>query len=165
MSAGIIVVKYNYPLYDALKRVRSLEKKAKDQGKKRFCIGYMKGSQMYETGAKWDILKSGSNDGFLLEFINHILNGEISPKFIYDFMRMSKNLKGLEEDVFKSLLKVELYRHSKKEFKGQMEDRKGKRWIDEMAQEILSLKSHTDGTYSSVAIFMKILFEMVRDGQ
>jgi len=165
MSAGIIVVKYNYPLYDALKRVRSLEKKAKDQGKKRFCIGYLKGSQMYETGAKWDILKSDSSDGFLLEFINHILNDEISPKFIYDFMRMSENLKGLEEDAFKSLLKVELDRHSKKEFKGQMEDRKGKRWIDEMAQEILSLKSHTDGTYSSVATFMKILFEMVRDGQ
>jgi len=164
MSAGIIVVKYNYPLYDALKRVRSLEKKAKDQGKKRFCIGYLKGSQMYETGAKWDILKSDSNDGFLLEFINHILNDEISPKFIYNFIRMSENLKELGEDAFKSLLKVELDRHSKEKFKGQMKDRKGEKWTDDMAQEILSLKSYTDGTYSSVAIFMKILFEMMRDG-
>lgn len=165
MSAGIIMVKYDYPLYDALKRARSLEKKAKDQGKNGFCIGYLKGSQMYETGAKWDVLKSDSNDGFLLEFINHILNDEISPKFIYDFMRMSKNLEGLGEDAFKSLLKVELDRHSKKEFKGQMEDRKGKKWTDGMAQEILSLKSYTEGTYSSVAIFMKILFEMMRVGQ
>ena len=163
MSAGIIVVKYNYPLYDALKRVRSLEKKAKDQGKNGFCIGYLKGSQMYETGAKWDVLKL--NNEFIKKFVGYILNDKISPKFIYDFMRMSKNLEGLEEDAFKSLLKVELDRHSKKEFKGQMEDRKGKRWIDEMAQEILSLKSHTDGTYSSVAIFMKILFEMMREGQ
>ena len=161
MSAGIIMVKYDYPLYDALKRVRSLEKKAKDQGKNGFCIGYLKGTQMYETGAKWDVL----NDGVSKEFIDYILDDEISPKFIYDFMKMSESLEGLEEDAFKSLLKVELDRHSKNEFKNRIKEEMGEEWTDEMTQRILSLKLHTDGTYSSVAVLLKILFEMRRDDQ
>jgi len=163
MSAGIMIVKYNYPLYDALNRARKLENRAKEQGRNRFCIGFLKGSQMYETGAEWELLKQ--NDGFLKEFTNYILNEEISTKLIYDFMKLSREFKDLEEDAFKSLLKVELERHARKEFREKMKEEQGENWAENLANKLISARSSTDGSYLSIAVLLKILFEMKRDSQ
>lgn len=165
MSAGILIVKYNYPLYDALEKARALEKTAKDNGRNRFCIGYLKGTQMYESGAKWDILTV--DDGFFDVFLDYILKENISPKFIYDFMKLSNDFE-MDEDAFRSLLKVELDRHASKDFKKSMKERIGVKWNDEIARKLLSLKSFTDNistAYFSIAVLLKIFFEMKRDKQ
>ncbi len=102
MSAGIVIVHHKYPLYLALKEVRSAEKIAKDEFKKdAFCIRVIPHSgEVRETGGKWELVN------FMNDLICKFKNEQIPSTFAKEFSEVYEN----EMIENKELLKVELKR-------------------------------------------------------
>lgn len=99
MSAGIVFAHYKYPLYDVIEKVREAEKKAKNEyGRNAFYMTFIKHSgESSSAGGKWGFLDD------LLPIAEAILQGKVSHRFIYDFMKTIQILNG-------ELLKAEVKR-------------------------------------------------------
>ncbi len=128
MSAGILIVHYKHPLYDALDRVRELERKAKGMGRNAVAVGYLtRGGSYYEVVFNWNIIPE------LEEIVELILSEErprISGRFIYDVIENIENLPR-DENAIKAYLKFELLRHYEGENK--------KKKAEDLSEKILKL--------------------------
>ncbi len=128
MSAGILIVHYKHPLYDALDKARSLEKKAKELGRNAVAVGYLARSGTYnEVVFNWNIVPK------LGKFVELIKNSEkdekpsLSKRIIYHVTQEVDALPN-DEKALKEYLKYELSRHYK-----------GDEKADDLADEIISL--------------------------
>jgi len=105
MSAGLLIVHYKHPLYDALDRVRALEGKAKRLGRNAFTVGYLSRSgSYYEATLGWEGLQK------VKPVLRRILQNEGSKRFIY---HVFEEIDGVppEEGAIKAFLKFESIRH------------------------------------------------------
>ncbi|WP_456321294.1 type III-B CRISPR-associated protein Cas10/Cmr2 [Palaeococcus sp. (in: euryarchaeotes)] len=119
ISAGLLIVHYKHPLYDALEKARQLLKLAKDSGKNRIAIGLLKRSGDYYTGIyRWEKLEDLEKLGELIK------EDKIGRRFIYHLMRIlnsvprdKKDPEGTQEllEMVKALIKYEVRRHVKEE--------------------------------------------------
>jgi len=110
MSAGILIVHYKHPLYDAIDRVRELERKAKSLGRNAVTIGYLtRGGSYYEVTFNWNIVSSKE----LREFVKLLLSESkprLSRRIIYDVFENIESLPR-DESAIKAYLKFEFLRH------------------------------------------------------
>jgi len=108
MSAGILIVHYKHPLYDALDKVRELEKKAKSLGRNAVAVGYLtRGGSYYEVVFNWSMVPK------LGEFVDLLLSEErprISKRIIYDVIENAENLPN-DQNAIEAYLKFEFMRH------------------------------------------------------
>jgi CRISPR-associated protein Cmr2 len=122
MSAGILMVHYKHPLYDALDKARELEKKAKEMGRNAFAVGYLNRSGSYdEVVANWNVLKSlteicvnvGDKNYHVLELIKRSKHNKtpcISERLTYHVVQEIDSLPE-DEGAIVGFLKYELSRH------------------------------------------------------
>ncbi|WP_457548461.1 type III-B CRISPR-associated protein Cas10/Cmr2 [Archaeoglobus sp.] len=119
MSAGILIVHYKHPLYDALDKARSLEKKAKELGRDCVAVGYLSRSGSYdEVVFNWSLigkLKESVADYSILDLIIRSKQKErkqpyISERISYDVVSKIENLPN-DVDAIEQFLKYELSRH------------------------------------------------------
>jgi CRISPR-associated protein Cmr2 len=111
MSAGILIVHYKHPLYDALDKARSLERKAKEHGRNAVAVGYLARSGTYnEVVFNWNIVPE------LGKFVELIKNSEkdeepsLSKRIIYHVTQEVDNLPN-DEKALREYLKYEFSRH------------------------------------------------------
>jgi len=128
MSAGILIVHYKHPLYDALDKARSLEKKAKELGRNAVAVGHLARSGTYnEVVFNWNIVSE------LRKFVELIKNSEkdekpsLSKRIIYHVTQEVDVLPN-DEKALKEYLKYELSRHYG-----------GNEKVEDLADEIISL--------------------------
>jgi len=123
MSGSILIVHYKHPLYDALDRVRSLEKKAKELGRNAVAVGYLaRRGSYYEVVANWDVIKilnnictDSDNENYnIVELIKRSKKDRKSPylseRLTYNIILEIDNLPDNEEAI-KQFLKWEFPRH------------------------------------------------------
>jgi len=100
MSAGIMIVHYKHPLYDALDRARLLERKAKNLGRNAVAVGRLTRSGSYdEVVFNWSLVAE--------------LNGIVDlgvKRLIYDVLK-NVNLLPNDEGALKEYIRYELKRH------------------------------------------------------
>ena len=103
MSAGILIVHYKHPLYDALDKARKLLKKAKDSGRKAVAIGYLARSGTYRRGViGWEGISG-------LTILANIMKGDGS-RMIYEVIENMKKLPNNYDAVYE-YIKYEAERH------------------------------------------------------
>jgi CRISPR-associated protein Cmr2 len=149
MSAGILIVHYKHPLYDALDKARSLENKAKDFGRDAVAIGYLARSGSYnEVVFNWSIVPK------LDKFIKLIKNSEkdekpsLSKRIIYHVVQEIDTLPN-NEKALKEFLKFEFSRHYK-----------GNEKIEDLADKIIELAKNvrvtiTDADFKDLGLNLK----------
>jgi CRISPR-associated protein Cmr2 len=95
-SAGIVIAHYKMPLAEVLKTVRTVEKKAKNDGNRNaFCITAMKHSgEIQETVFKWG--DDNANWKALQYITKQLIDGVFSNKFITNLTVELYQLAGLE---------------------------------------------------------------------
>lgn len=115
ISAGLLIVHYRHPLYDALDKARILLKKAKSKsGKNSIAIGLLKRSGSYYEGAyPWGVLEKLENLAKLAR------DKKVSKRFIYHIL---KELDVWPEEALEELLKYELNRHVEKNYRKEVLD-------------------------------------------
>lgn len=153
MSAGILIVHYKHPLYDALDKARSLEKKAKDFGRNAVAVGHLTRSGSYnEVVFNWSIVPKL---GRFVELIKNSEKGEeprIARRMIYHVVQEIDLLPN-DEGALKGFLKFELTRH----YSG--EDKKEE--IENLTKEIIDLAKNirvklTKADFESLKEFLKM---------
>lgn len=117
MSAGLLIVHYKHPLYDALDKVNKLKEKAKDSERNAISIGQLKRSGAYrDVTFNWGIYeKLFWKEDSLVQFLLNSKKGSVkfpnlSARIIYDIVENVENWPNGEKAV-KELLKYELSRH------------------------------------------------------
>ena len=111
MSAGILIVHYKHPLYDALDKVRDLEKRAKDFGRNAIAIGYLTRSGSYsEVVFNWEIVPKLRDFIELFENSEKGLKPSLSKRIIYHVVQEIENLPN-DENAMAAFLKFEILRH------------------------------------------------------
>lgn len=111
ISAGILIVHYKHPLYDAIDKVRRLERKAKDLGRDAVTLGYLSRSGSYdEVTFNWCIVPKLGDFIKLLKNSRGGLKPSLSRRMIYHVVREVENLPN-DENAIKSFLKYEFSRH------------------------------------------------------
>ena len=128
MSAGLLIAHYKHPLYDALDKVRSLEKKAKGMGRNAVAVGYLtRGGSYYEAVFNWNLIEG------VRKIVDLMLKEEkprISRRIIYNVIENIESLPN-DEKAIEAYLKFELLRH----YEG--EDKKEK--ANKYAEKVLEL--------------------------
>jgi len=128
MSAGLLIAHYKHPLYDALDKVRSLEKKAKGMGRNAVAVGYLtRGGSYYEAVFNWNLIEG------VRKIVDLMLKEEkprISRRIIYNVIENIESLPN-DEKAIEAYLKFELLRH----YEG--EDKKEK--AEKLAGKIVEL--------------------------
>lgn len=118
MSAGILIVHYKHPLYDALDKVRELEGKAKDLGRDAIAVGYLARSGSYdEVIFNWEVVKLLNNNK-KYNIIKLIKRSEekdkrlpyLSKRIIYDVIREVESLPN-NVGALEGFLRYEFSRH------------------------------------------------------
>ena len=150
MSAGILVVYYKHPLYDALDKVRELERKAKEFGRNAVAIGYLARSGSYdEAVVSWEVLRKLNakvGEHSILDLIKRSKEREREPPYIserlsYDVARKIDNLPNI--GAIKHFLKYELSRH----YHGR-DEREKKEEIGKLASKLIECAKHVRVTLS-----------------
>ncbi len=150
MSAGILIVHYKHPLYDALDKVRELERKAKEFGRNAVAIGYLARSGSYdEVVVSWEVLRKLNakvGEHSMLDLIKRSKEREREPPYIserlsYDVARKIDNLPNIE--AIKHFLKYELSRH----YHGR-DEREKKEEIGKLASKLIGCAKHVRVTLS-----------------
>ncbi len=138
MSAGLLIVHYKHPLYDALDKVRELESKAKSLGRNAVAVGYLtRGGSYHEVVFNWSIVSE------LKEFVDLLLSEgrpRISRRIIYDIIENVENLPN-DENAIKAYIKFELLRH----YEGDEKEKRAK----EFARKAIDLAKSIRVTLSS----------------
>ncbi|HIH73370.1 MAG: CRISPR system Cmr subunit Cmr2 [Thermococcales archaeon 44_46] len=114
MSAGLLIVHYKHPLYDALDKAKELEREAKEHGKNCITIGLLKhNGSYYKTILEWGVI------GKELDDVIKILKDEGSKRLIYHVL---EDIDSWPEEGVKDLLKYEIHRHVSKDKREQVRD-------------------------------------------
>jgi len=120
MSAGILIVHYKHPLYDALDKARELEKMAKEMGRDCVAVGYLKRSGSYdEVVFNWSLV---CEIGGIVELINNLkrdVKPNLSKRIIYHVVQEIDSLPS-DENALREYIKFEFSRH----YSGESEDAK-----------------------------------------
>jgi len=122
-SAGVVIAHYKMPLHYVLQKVRSAEKKAKDEGRNRLCINVLKHSgEAHEAVVKWNLYKSESQSIHNIRQIVASMQNkgrEAAPfsetyirKFESEILKLTNNGKLKNEDNLKllSIAEAEIHR-------------------------------------------------------
>lgn len=140
MSAGILIVHYKHPLYDALDKARELERKTKEFGRNAVAVGYLARSGSYdEAVVSWEAIRELSvkvGEYSVLDLVKRSKEKErrspyISERLSYDIVRDIDNLPNNTEAI-EHFLKYELSRH----YHGR-DEREKKEKIDELASKLV----------------------------
>ncbi len=113
MSAGILIVYYKHPLYDALDKARELEKKAKEMGRNAVAIGYLARSGTYnEVVFNWSIVPKLGKSVELIKNSEKNEEPSLSKRIIYHVTQEIDALPN-DENAVREYLKYEFSRHYK----------------------------------------------------
>lgn len=105
LSAGLLIVHYKHPLYDALEKTRELLEKAKRLGRNAIAVGLLKRSgSYYESVVNFETLEDAK------VIANLLVKERVSPRIIYELLN-SADVIGKE--FLRQLVKYEAVRHSK----------------------------------------------------
>ncbi len=111
MSAGILIVHYKHPLYDALDKARELEKKAKELGRNAVAIGYLARSGSYdEVVFNWSLVCEIGEIVELIKNSKRDVKPNLSRRIIYHVVQEIESLPS-DENALREYLKFEFSRH------------------------------------------------------
>jgi len=152
MSAGLFIVHYKHPLYDALDKARALEKRAKDSGRDAIAVGYMKKSDSYrESIFSWQLLEEEA----FLKLYRSFTNKEASKRLIFHVL---DEIDKVSESALEHYLTFEFMQHL-----NMKQEEAGK-----MSEEVLKLSEdikHENKTEKAKSLFLllKILIDCDAD--
>ncbi len=153
ISAGILIVHYKHPLYDALDKARSLLEKAKNLGRNAIAIGLLKRSgSYYEAVANYETVS------YVKAIAELIAENRVSPRVLYDLMSVVNKLPG--EGELMQIVKYEATRHAK-------ENDDARFFVSLFSNGVSCVRVEFEEVYeiSNRVEFQKFVNELVREGR
>lgn len=158
MSAGIALAHYKHPLKNTITTARENLKAAKEgdealqlKGRDSFVVSFLKRSgKEYKSRGKWHFLHQD-----VMDLIERIVTGEVSPRFIYECLELRERLDTsseplINEEALNSLLRYKLDRHSSLD----------PETLDKTSERLISLlKEPKIDKFREFAVLLKILFD------
>jgi len=107
ISAGLFIIHYKHPLYDALEKARGLLKKAKKLGRNAIAVALLKRSgSYYEAVVNYETLE------YAKAIAEMLLKDRLSPRILYDLMN---SIEIVHKNALNQIVRYEAIRHSKSE--------------------------------------------------